>query len=202
MISGPKYKIARRLGAGVFDKTSTPKFAASLAKKAKSKSRPKPKSDFGIQMLEKQKARFSYGMGERQFSRWAKNSLEQKKAKPDERFYELLETRLDNVIYRLGLANSRRFARQLVSHGHILVNDKKVTIPSYNVVINDKIAIRVASQTKKPFEKTADKLKEANIPSWLKVDHDKKEARVQGTPKYAPGDAIFDISAILEFYKR
>ncbi len=199
---GPKYKIARRLGAGVFDKTSTPKFAASMAKRGKSASKPKPKSDYGIQMLEKQKARFTYGMTERQFSTYVKTALAQKNAKPDERLYEKLETRLDNVIYRLGLANSRRFARQLVSHGHITVNGVKVTIPSYHVSLNDKLAIRTGSQNKKVFETAGDKLKQATIPNWLKVDVEKKEAGVQGMPKYTPGETIFDISAILEFYKR
>jgi small subunit ribosomal protein S4 len=200
---GPKYKIARRLGAGVFDKTSTAKFAASAARKSKNSSkRPKAKSDFGLQMLEKQKARFSYGMNERQFSRYVKNSITQKKTKPEDKLFELLETRLDNVIYRLGLANSRRFARQIVSHGHIVVNGIKVTIPSYNVSLNDKIAIRGGSQANKVFEKASDKLKAASIPNWLKVDPEKKEASVQGSPRYEPSMTIFDIAAILEFYKR
>lgn len=201
---GPRYKIARRLGAAIYDKTQTAKFTARQARKEKSskKGRSFPKSEFGIQMLEKQKARFTYGINERQFSKYVKNALEQKKMKADERLYETLESRLDNVIYRMGLANSRAFGRQLVSHGHITVNGKKVTIPSYNVTIKDTVAIRPGSQARKPFENVAEKIKNASIPTWISFNIEKKEAEIHSLPKYAPGQTLFDISAILEFYKR
>jgi small subunit ribosomal protein S4 len=202
---GPRYKIARRLGAAIYDKTQTAKFATRQAKKSQSgkgKGKSFAKSEFGIQMLEKQKARFTYGMNERQFAKYVKNSLAQKKTKPEEILFEMLESRLDNVVYRLGLANSRAFGRQLVSHGHITVNSKKVTIPSYNVSPQDKVAIRGGSLNRKPFENIGEKIKNANIPTWLSFNVEKKEAEIHSLPKYAPGQTIFDISAILEFYKR
>lgn len=200
---GPRYKIARRLGAAVFDKTQTAKFSAREAARGKdSKKKPRPKSDYGLQLLEKQKARFTYGVNNRQFSKYVKNALAQKAMKADEKLYEMLETRLDNTVYRLGLAASRAGARQLVSHGHITVNGKKVTIPSYNVSVGEKVSIRGGSQKKKPFENLADKLKSTSTPTWLKFNVEEKEAVVQGMPKYTPTETLFDISAILEFYRR
>ncbi len=199
---GPRYKIARRLGSHVFDKTQGPKFAASQARKTKGSFRPKAKSEFAIQMLEKQKARFTYGITERQFSKYVKNAIEQKKTKTDERLYETLESRLDNVVYRMGLANSRRLARQIVSHGHMTVNGVKVTVPSYLVSVDDVVAIRAASQVKPLFVKASEKLKEATIPAWIKADIEKKEATIVANPKFSATETMFDISAILEFYRR
>ncbi len=199
---GPRYKIARRLGAGVFDKTQGPKFAASQARKGKAAFKPKPKSEFAVQMLEKQKARFSYGILERQFRKYVREALSQKNMKAEDKLFATLESRLDNVVYRMGLANSRRLARQIVSHGHMTVNGVKVTIPSYSVSEKDVVAIRPASHGKKLFEKASEKMKEITAPQWMKLDAEKKEATIVGVPKTAPGETIFEISSILEFYQR
>src|SRR3954468_519236 len=118
---GPKYKIARRLGAPIFEKTQTQKFALSLARKEKStKRRPKPKSEFGTQLNEKQKARFTYGISEKQFANYVKQSLNG--SEPVQKLFAKLERRLDNVIYRAGLASTRAQARQIAAHGHSTVN--------------------------------------------------------------------------------
>lgn len=199
---GPKYKIARRLGASVFDKTQTAKFAASQARRGKDAGKPRPKSEFGTQMLEKQKARFTYGIMERQFSNYVKRAIAQKALKADEALLQYLETRLDNVVYRIGLANSRLLARQIVSHGHILVNGVRVTIPSYSVSVKDKLAIRDGSQKKKLFETAAEKMKNATVPNWIKIEPEKKTAEIIGMPKFTAGETLFDVGAILEFYKR
>lgn len=199
---GPKYKIARRLGAPIFDKTQTAKFTASSARRGKDAGRPRPKSEFGMQLIEKQKARFTYGVMERQFRNYVRAAIAQTKLKADEALYRTLETRLDNVVYRLGLANSRLMARQVVSHGHVLVNGTKITVPSYTVSEKDTITLREGSQKKKLFELATDKLKNAQSISWIKVEPEKKSAEVIGMPKYAPGETLFDISSILEFYKR
>lgn len=202
---GPRYKIARRLGGQVFDKTSGAKFADRLArrKEASGKGRGRgQKSDFGLQMLEKQKARFTYGINERQFAKYVKTVVAMKNVKADEELYAALESRLDNVVYRLGLANSRAFARQLVSHGHILVNGRKASIPSYRVSPGDKISARAGSLKKKPFENVADKIKQTALPTWLTWDIEKVTAEVKDRPRYSPTEVMFDVSAILEFYKR
>src|SRR3989338_4253332 len=138
MLTKPKFKICRRLGPGVYDKCQTPKFSATSGKfGGPNARRPKALSEFGAQLIEKQKIRFSYGINERQLSNYVKKASLTKGAGTAEKFYESLETRLDNVVYRMGLAASRRAARQMVSHGHFIVNDHKVTIPSYEVKIGD-----------------------------------------------------------------
>src|SRR3989344_3371850 len=132
MLSKPKFKICRRLGSGVYDKCQTTKFSTSSKGGMASGKRPKAPSEYGAQLIEKQKIRFSYGISERQLSNYVKKASLMKGAGA-EKLYEELESRLDNVIYRMGLASTRRAARQMVSHGHFIVNDKKVTIPSYEV---------------------------------------------------------------------
>ncbi len=200
MIIGPKYKIARRLGPGVFEKTQTQKFALSQARKGKGDSRG-PKTDFGIQMLEKQKARFSYALTERQFSKYVKQALEKKGTNRD-LLYHMLETRLDNVVLRAGFAATRLAARQMVSHGHLMVNGRRVTIPSYQVKVGDKISIREGSTKKTLFLNIEERIKGAQAPSWLANDLEKKVITVQGAPKLNQTQLIFDIGQVLEFYSR
>src|SRR5690349_13683978 len=118
---GPKFKIARRLQAPIFEKTQTAKFKANSENKGRAGGagrRPRPKSDYGHQLMEKQKARFTYGISERQFSNYANKVITKKSSiSPQEKLFEELERRLDNVVYRLGLAKTRSAARQMVSHG-------------------------------------------------------------------------------------
>lgn len=201
MINKPKYKTARRLGANIFDKTQTQKFATKEAQR-KAEKRPRPKSDYGLQMIEKQKAKATYGVSERMFAKYVKSILDKAGANSPESLILILESRLDNVIYRLGLVTSRQAARQLVSHGHIMVDGVKVTIPSYRVSIGNKINIREASLKKGIFSGIDEKLKEHNCPSWLVFDIAKKEGKVQGAPKLTTTETIFDPTAILNFYSR
>ncbi len=203
MIIGPKYKIARRLGAGVFEKTQTQKFALSEAKKKEVKGkRPRPKSDYGIQMLEKQKARYSYALTEKQFSKYVKQAISKKGSDQKELLYQTLETRLDNAILCAGVAPTRLAARQLVSHGHIVVNGQRVTVPSIHVKIGDKLSIREGSLKKPVFATITERLTAKQSPSWLKVDPEKKEITVQGLPKLAQDELLFNIGQVLEFYSR
>jgi small subunit ribosomal protein S4 len=199
---GPKYKIARRLGASVFDKTQTRKFSEREANRGKEKGKPRAKSDFGLQMLEKQRARYTYGINERQFAKYVKSAIEAKGAESQNKLFENLETRLDNVVYRLGFAPSRQAARQMVSHGHITVNGIKVTIPSFRVSTKDKIKPRAGSMKNKLFQGVNEKLKDVTVPNWMSYNAEKNEAEITAMPKYTTGGAAFDIAAILEFYKR
>lgn len=198
---GPKYKIARRLGAPVFEKTQTQKFVLSESKR-KPAGRGRPKSNFGSQMLEKQKARYNYLLSEKQFSRYVKEATARKDSKPTAALYELLETRLDNVALRLGFAPTRSAARQLVSHGHVTVNGRKVTIPSIQVRVGDKVAIRKESAGKPLFATLDERQKTMRMPLWVKYDYDKKEGTIQGLPKLEGAELLFDINAVFEFYSR
>lgn len=198
---GPKYKIARRLGAGVFEKTQTQKFALRQSRKKIEGRGGGPKSDFGKQMLEKQKARFSYALSEKQFSKYVRSALA-KKGSNQELLYHTLEIRLDNVILRSGFAPTRLAARQMVSHGHINLNGKRVSIPSIQVKSGDVITVREGSKKRTLFANFAERISKVQAPSWLKVDAEKNSITIQGEPKLNPAELIFDIGQVLEFYSR
>jgi small subunit ribosomal protein S4 len=201
MISKPKFKIGRRLGAGVYDKCQTAKFSSSSGKFAgPGARRPKALSEYGAQLIEKQKIRFSYGITERQLSNYVEKASHIKGAGTAEKFYEELEFRLDNVVYRMGLAPSRRAARQMVSHGHFIVNSHRITIPSFEVKVGDIIKIREGSKSKKIFDNLTEKLKEYNSPPWLSFDVSKMEGFILAKPKNA--ETFLDLNAVLEFYSR
>jgi small subunit ribosomal protein S4 len=200
MISKPKFKICRRLGPGVYDKCQTSKFVAAAPMGGPGTKRPKALSEYGTQLIEKQKIRFSYGITERQLSNYVKKASHIKGAGTADKFYEQLESRLDNAIYRMGLASSRRGARQMVSHGHFMVNGHKVTIPSYELKVGDVINIREGSKGKKLFDNMAEKLKDYNAPKWLSFDLGKSEGKILEKPKNV--ETFLDLNAVLEFYSR
>jgi len=201
MISKPKFKICRRLGPGVYDKCQTAKFTATSAKGgALGARRPKAPSEYGAQLIEKQKIRFSYGITERQLSNYVKKASGVKGAGTAEKLYEGLEFRLDNAIYRMGLGASRRAARQMVSHGHFIVNDKRVTIPSYELKSGDIIKIREGSKVKKIFNDIPSKLKDYTLPIWITFNVESLEGQVLDKPKNT--ESFIDLNAVLEFYSR
>jgi len=203
MIIGPKYKIAKRLGAAVFEKTQTQKFALSEARSARNKKVRKGgmMSDFKKQLIEKQKMRFSYGISEKQLSRYVQESFE-KGHQPIAQLIERLESRLDNVVYRLGFAKTRRLARQIVSHGHILVNGRRLNIPSHRVRINDVISIREQSK-QSPLFVTLDETLAGHTPShWLTLTIKELKGEKKGEPTYEPTETIFDAQQVLEYYSR
>jgi small subunit ribosomal protein S4 len=125
MLNKPKYKVARRLGAHIFEKTQTQKYALRAGRR-KVERKFKSKSEYGNQMLEKQKAKAIYGVSERMFAKNIKKVLEKKGIKPDQELIRLLETRLDNVVYKIGFAPTRQASRQMVTHGHITINGRRM----------------------------------------------------------------------------
>ena len=137
-----KYKLATRLGAAVFEKTQSQKFALSEARLPAKKSRGGRGggSDYGRQLLEKQRVRFTYGISEKQLSNYAEAAFEQ--PDPSTSLHRALEMRADCALYRAGFASTRRAARQIVSHGHTTNNGKRITTPSYRVRMGDIISIR------------------------------------------------------------
>ena len=202
MITGPKYKIARRLGAPIFEKTQTQKYALHLERKGKKRGFSKMKTEFGLQLNEKQKARFIYGLGERQFSNYVKEAIEKKTTNASQTIFEFLETRLDNVIYRLGFSTTRLGARQMVSHGHIKVNGRRVTTPNRRVIVGDKIEITDRSKAKPLFSNIDEKIKNVTVPSWIKFDAKSKLAEIQGMPVLVKSENMFDLNTVIEFYSR
>ncbi len=199
---GPKFKIAKRLGAAIFEKTQTPQFERSQARVGKTRSRrPGQMSDYKKQLIEKQKMRFSYGISEKQLRRYVDESVS-KSHQPIALLFVRLETRLDNVAYRLGLAKTRQAARQMASHGHLLVNGKKMTIPSHQVKIGDIITIREGSKSSVLFENFAEKHEAVAVPSWLAMDAKKLEGKMTALPTYEPSETLFDPEQVLEYYSR
>jgi small subunit ribosomal protein S4 len=200
MIIGPKYKLARRLGAPIFEKTQTQKF--NLSKDKKTTKFTKQKSAYGVQLNEKQKARLSYGISEKQFKNYVNKILAKKSTDPQNALFEALETRLDNVVAKAGFARTRREARQLVSHGHISVNGKKVNIPSFVVEEKDVIAVKKGSDERGVMATFQDRFKDITLPAWLSYDKNTKGVTKAGVPKYAQGEHMFDLAQIIEYYRR
>lgn len=204
MITGPRYKIAKRLGASVFEKAQTQKFAISADRSAKNKrsgGRGR-QSEFGKQMLEKQKVRVTYGLPEKQFRNYVRKALEAHNVKPVERLHELLEMRLDNVVWRLGLASTRRGARQMVAHGHVMVGGKKIRVPSHMLSTGDVISVREGSKGHGVLVGFAERFLERPLPSWLTWSAAKMEGSVKERPTAASADPAGDLVAVLSFYTR
>lgn len=197
-----KYKVCKRLGAGVYEKCQTQKFTLASARSFKNKKRRRRMSDYGLQLIDKQRARFMYGVSEKQFSNYAKKALASnvKETKPAMALFQLLEKRLDNVVYRLGLAPTRRMARQLVTHGHFMLNGKKLDVPSAMVKTGDVIAIRPGSQKIGPFMELDKKMKGVKAVNWLTFDLKKVEGKVNGEP--TDPDPFVNFQSIVEYYSR
>ncbi|MCX6806923.1 MAG: 30S ribosomal protein S4 [Candidatus Berkelbacteria bacterium] len=163
--------------------------------------RPKKLTDYAVQLREKQKARRTYDINETQFKNYYKKAAKTK-GDTGELLLSSLERRLDNVIYRLGLSDSRKQARQLVSHGHLKVNDKKVNIGSYLVKEKDKIEINKKSIALSIFKDRQAKLKDINIPSWLQLDQQKMSGLVLHLPNKEEVETDIDSALIIEFYSK
>lgn len=201
---GPRYKIAKRLGAGIFEKTQTQKFQLSAERRARTSrgKRPRQLSDYGRQLIEKQKVRFTYGITAGQLTRYVKAASAKRGSETIAELHRALETRLDNTVYRLGLAVSRRLARQMVSHGHIMVGGKRLSIPSYSVSEGDIITVRAGSKESPLFKLAAERMATHASPNWLTFDAEKLEGKVVGMPVYAAGEGSLDYAAVMEFYSR
>jgi small subunit ribosomal protein S4 len=194
-----KFKIGKRLGGGIFEQLQTQRFALSEARTKKAKFK-KQLSDYGKQMLEKQKVRFSYGISEHQFTRYVNGAMES--GQPVSALYERLETRLDNVVYRMGLAKTRRAARQAVSHGHFTVNGRKSNVPSREMFPGDVVAVRDGSKGYGLYAGLAEKELSAP-PAWLAFDVTKLSGKIVEKPRFVAGETGgLDFAAVLEFYSR
>lgn len=196
--TGPKHKLARREGLNLLEKSSN-----SLMRRLnvppgvhgrRGKRRP---SEFGAQLREKQKAKVMYGLYERQFKKIVSEATRQK-GDTEELLLSLLERRLDNIVYRLGFASSRMMARQIVTHGHILVNDKKMTVPSYTVQEGDTITLDGTMQKNPDIIKLF--AEKSEILGYL----EKKGpiGKLKRIPKADDFQAPFSTRQIIEYYSR
>lgn len=156
-------------------------------------------SEYGLQLREKQRAKFIYGVQEKQF-RNTFDKASKKKGITGENLLIMLEERLDNVVYRLGLATTRREARQLVVHSHYTVNGKKVNIPSYQVKPGDVIKVREKSVSSPKFKEI--KEMQVGVPGWLSVDRDKLEGRILADPTRDQIDTPIEERLIVELYSK
>lgn len=205
-IVSPVCRLCRRVDDKLVLKGSrceSPKCA--MEKKAQQRpargGRRKKVSDYSVQLREKQKAKYSYGMMERQFRRFFVEA-ERLPGITGTNLSVLLERRLDNVVYRLGFAESRPQARQVVRHGHLLLNGHRCDIPSVLVKPGDVISWHESSQKNEYFKGLADGIKSKVIPSWLIIDIDKMVGRVASAPAVGDIEAKFDGKAIVEYYSK
>lgn len=205
-----KCKICRRLGTKLFlkgERCLSPKCAMIKSPYPPGEKRKKGKwgfSEFAKELSEKQKLRNWYNLREKQFSAYVKEVLENKNKKEDASVLLIrkLEGRLDNVIFRLGFAQSHKQARQLVNHGHFLVNKRKVDIPSYQVKKDDVIAVSASAKNKTFLKNILPSLKKQQFPAWIKFDQEKLEAKIIGHPNIEEVSPPADILSIFEFYSK
>ena len=203
--TGPKCKNCRRFGMKLCSKPSG-KCAWERRKSApgdkSTQQRRRRISEYGTQLREKQKAKAIYGVLERQFRNYYRKASRLEGVTGD-RLLQLLESRLDNVVYRLGFADSRPQSRQIVGHGHVQVNGRKVDIPSYQVKAGDRISWRDQSKKTGLFEIVSNGMgANSVIPSWLNVDSDKAVGEVVSLPKSIDVELSIDTRQIVEFYSR
>lgn len=170
----------------------------------KRKGRFKQPSEYGKELQEKQKLKNWYNLRERQFAKYVKNILKRRSEVEDASgtLIQNLESRFDNVIFRLGFASSRIQARQFVSHGHFLINGKAVNKPSFELKKGDKVAVNPVARKKKNIEKAALSLKKYQPPAWLKLNPESLEAEVVGAPNLIEAAPPAELSTIFEFYSR
>ena len=197
--TGPVWKISRRLGYSILE-TGVELKKRPYGPGPHAKDKKKKPSEYGKQLIEKQKLRETYGVSERQFQRLFLMAKSTKGAVTGVVFMQILESRLDNLVYRMGFARTRRQARQLVNHGHILVNDKKVDIPSYLVNVGDVIAVRETSKNLAIIKSSLESM--ANTVSYVEVDKEKECGKFVRLPERNELTRDIDESQIVEFYNR
>ncbi|HEY1059180.1 30S ribosomal protein S4 [Limnobacter humi] len=203
--TGPKCKLSRREGTDLGLKSAR----RALDSKCKLDSKPGQHgrtsgartSDYGQQLREKQKVKRMYGILERQFRRYFAEAS-RRKGNTGETLLQLLESRLDNVVYRMGFGSTRAEARQLVSHKAILVNGKPVNIPSYVVKVNDVVAVRDKSKTQSRIIESVGLAESNGFPIWLSVDSKKLEGSLKALPDRADLSQEINESLIVELYSR
>jgi small subunit ribosomal protein S4 len=194
-------KACRRLGESVCGSAHCALIKRNYAPGQHGLKRKGRLSQYGMQLREKQKAKALYGILERQFANYYAEAS-RKVGNTAEQLMQLLECRLDNVVYRAGFGATRRQARQLVTHGHVMVNGRKCNIPSRQVKVGDVVAFKEAMQKSKFAENLGSSLKMHESPHWLQVDKSKFTAQVLSLPTAKDAEGSVAVNMIVEFYSR
>jgi len=198
---GPRAKISRRFGVSLFGPSKAFERRNFPPGQHGVRAGRKKKSEYSVALGEKQKLRFQYGVLEKQFRGYYEEAA-RRRGVTGVILLQLLETRLDNVIYRAGFANTRQAARQLVNHGHVLVNGRSVDIPSYQVKPGDTLKVAAKPSSQQLATRMVDLTQASPVADWLTVDKDKLEATVARVPERSDIDPLVNEQLIVELYSR
>ncbi len=198
--TGPRVRITRRFNTPVFGPTKYLERRQYPPGVHGPKMRRKH-TDYGLGLIEKQKLRYYYGLLERQFRRVYEQAL-RRRGVTGEQMLQILETRLDNVVFQLGFANTRPQARQMVAHGHIRVNGRKVSIPSFGLKLNDSVEVRDKSVSKQMAMKALESAGGRVVPDWLSLDKNGLKGVVRRIPTRDEIQPFANEQAVVEFYSR
>ena len=198
--TGPRVRISRRFGTPIFGSSKY------LERKNYPPGMHGPKSrrkhtEYALGLIEKQKLRYYYGLQERQFLGVYQRALRQRGV-TGETMLQILETRLDNIVYHLGFANTRASARQMVGHGHVLVNGKKVSIPSYSLKVNDVVEVKDTSVSRQMATRSLEISTSRTVPDWLQLDKNAFKGTILRVPTRDDIQPIANEQAVVEFYSR
>ncbi len=206
--TGPRCKLCRRLGVKMFTKGARCYGGKCEMEPNRHPFPPGPRaqrrrkvSDYALQLREKQKVRYIYGVLERQFRRNFEEA-ERRSGATGENLLRLLEMRLDNVVYRLGFADSRAQARQLINHGHFMVDGRRTNIPSYEVRVNQVISVRPESKRMEYFQTVGEEIARKAIPAWLNIDATNLVGKVVAAPSREDFEPNINEPLIVEYYSR
>lgn len=198
--TGPRVRISRRFGVPIFGPTKY------LERRNYGPGMHGPKSrrkhtDYALGLIEKQKLRYYYGLLERQFRGVYEKALK-RRGVTGEQMLQILETRLDNVVYHLGFANTRAAARQMVGHGHVQVNGRKVNIPSYALRVNDVVTVKNTNVSRQLATKNLENSTSRVVPDWLSLNKDEFKGVVMRVPTRDEINPVANEQAVVEFYSR
>ena len=206
--TGPACRLCRREGTKLFlkgERCNTDKCAFSRRAQAPGQhgaaNARKRTKEYGLQLREKQKAKRYYGILEKQFKNYFIKA-DKKEGQTGENLLTLIERRLDNVVYRMGMAESRREARQLVLHGHFKVNGKKVNIPSYITRVGDVITVKEKSRNSEKIKMLVENISGRTVPEWIDIDKENVVATITALPKREDVDFPFEEHLIVELYSK
>ncbi|WP_129598872.1 30S ribosomal protein S4 [Anaerophilus nitritogenes] len=190
-IMGPRFKLSRRLGVNIYGHPKALKRGVATHKKL---------SEYGVQLIEKQKIKAYYGVLERQFKRYVQEAMKSKE-NPGVALLKILECRLDNLVYRIGFANSIRQARQMVNHGHILVNGKKVDIPSYRVKVGEEITLKEKYRKNEMFQKNFLELRTFELP-YIQKNYENFSGQLVNIPNREELPIEVNEVAVIELFSK
>ena len=199
--TGPRVRISRRFGIPIFGPTKYLERRGYGPGMHGPKSSRRKHTDYGLGLIEKQKLRYYYGLLERQFRGVYEKALK-RRGVTGEQMLQILETRLDNMAYHLGFANTRAAARQMVTHGHIMVNGRKVNVPSYSLKVNDVIEVKNSSVSRQLAAKNFEIAMSRAVPDWLSLNKEEFKGTVMRIPTRDEIQPIANEQAVVEFYSR